>query len=399
MNVDFILALVFILIAMVIGEIVSNMTKAFVPSVFVTAVLFLVGYWTIFPQDVVTVSSLGGIANLSMYLLIAHMGSMMNTKELMAQWKTVLISLAGVFGIVIILMTVGSVILGRETVITGAPPLTGGIVAAILMQEAAAAKGMELLSILAILVYVAQGFVGYPITAVLLKKEGKRLLANYDKNHVVVPAGEEKVVEKKKLIPPVPKKYNTTYMLLLKLIVVGLVANRFAGFVNGLIVGTGLNFSIHPLVVTLVLGVIAGEIGLLDKEALTKANSFGLTMTALMAFIFDGLKNATPEMLLQVAGPLFGVIVIGVVGLILLCIIVGKILGESIPMAISIGMNALYGFPPNYILTEEAIKALIEDEGEKAYLTSILMPKMLVGGFTSVTIASVIIGGIFAGML
>lgn len=399
MNVDFILALVFILIAMVIGEIVSNMTKAFVPSVFVTAVLFLVGYWTIFPQDVVTVSSLGGIANLSMYLLIAHMGSMMNTKELMAQWKTVLISLAGVFGIVIILMTIGSVILGRETVITGAPPLTGGIVAAILMQEAAAAKGMELLSILAILVYVAQGFVGYPITAVLLKKEGKRLLANYDKNHVVVPAGEEKVVEKKKLIPPVPKKYNTTYMLLLKLIVVGLVANRFAGFVNGLIVGTGLNFSIHPLVVTLVLGVIAGEIGLLDKEALTKANSFGLTMTALMAFIFDGLKNATPEMLLQVAGPLFGVIVIGVVGLILLCIIVGKILGESIPMAISIGMNALYGFPPNYILTEEAIKALIEDEGEKAYLTSILMPKMLVGGFTSVTIASVIIGGIFAGML
>lgn len=399
MNVDFILALVFILIAMVIGEIVSNMTKAFVPSVFVTAVLFLVGYWTIFPQDVVTVSSLGGIANLSMYLLIAHMGSMMNTKELMAQWKTVLISLAGVFGIVIILMTIGSVILGRETVITGAPPLTGGIVAAILMQEAAAAKGMELLSILAILVYVAQGFVGYPITAVLLKKEGKRLLANYDKNHVVVPAGEEKVVEKKKLIPPVPKKYNTTYMLLLKLIVVGLVANRFAGFVNGLIVGTGLNFSIHPLVVTLVLGVIAGEIGLLDKEALTKANSFGLTMTALMAFIFDGLKNATPEMLLQVAGPLFGVIVIGVVGLILLCIIVGKILGESIPMAISIGMNALYGFPPNYILTEEAIKALTEDEGEKAYLTSILMPKMLVGGFTSVTIASVIIGGIFAGML
>jgi len=62
-------------------------------------------------------------------------------------------------------------------------------------------------------------------------------------------------------------------------------------------------------------------------------------------------------------------------------------------------MNALYGFPPNFVLTEEAIRSLTDDEDEKEYLTQIMMPKMLVGGFTSVTIASVIIGGVFAGML
>jgi membrane protein len=158
-------------------------------------------------------------------------------------------------------------------------------------------------------------------------------------------------------------------------------------------------FSIHALVYCLVFGVIFTEIGFLDRQVLNKANSFGLTILALMAFIFDGLKNATPQMLAQVAGPLFGVIFIGVIGLVIFAVIAGKILGESIPMSISIAMNALYGFPPNFVLTEEAIHSLTDNKDKMEYLNQIMMPKMLVGGFTSVTIASVIIGGIFTGML
>ena len=44
MEMDLVMAMMFIMIAMVIGEIVSTKTKAFVPSVFVTALLFLLGY-------------------------------------------------------------------------------------------------------------------------------------------------------------------------------------------------------------------------------------------------------------------------------------------------------------------------------------------------------------------
>ena len=68
-------------------------------------------------------------------------------------------------------------------------------------------------------------------------------------------------------------------------------------------------------------------------------------------------------------------------------------------MSLSIALNALYGFPPNFILTNDAIKALTDDPAEREHLTGQMMPKMLVGGFTTVTIASVIIGGIFATML
>lgn len=402
MKMDLITAVVCILAAMVAGEIVSMKTKAFVPSVFVTAVLFLIGYWTFFPQDIVSTAAFGQpFAGLAMYFLITHMGSLMNIKELLSQWKTVIISIAGVFGILVALLTVGRAVLGYDTVVVGAPPLTGGIVAAVLMQEAAREKGLEMLSVLAILVYVAQGFVGYPITAILLKKEGKDLLKKYtgtgDKK-ISGKNSEEKYTEKR-LLPQMPKQYNTTYMMLLKLAFTAFLAAKCAEIFNNLLKSMKAGFSIHALVFCLIFGVIFAEIGFLDRKVLNKSESFGLTILALMAFIFDGLKNATPQMLLQVAGPLFGVIFIGVIGLVIFSVISGKLLKESIPMSISIAMNALYGFPPNFVLTEEAIRSLTDDEDEKEYLTQIMMPKMLVGGFTSVTIASVIIGGVFAGML
>lgn len=273
MEMDLVMAMMFIMIAMVIGEIVSTKTKAFVPSVFVTALLFLLGYWTFFPKDIVNIAAFGQpFAGLSMYLLITHMGSLMNIKELLSQWKTVLISLAGVFGIIIILLTIGKVILGYQTVVVGAPPLTGGIVAAILMRDAAAEKGLEMLSVLAILVYVAQGFVGYPITALLLKKEGNRLLSNYSKDDTNIKK-DEKVSEdsnKKPLIPKLPDKFNTTYMLLLKLSIVAFFASRFSMLINNALKSANLTFTIHPLVTCLIFGVLFAEIGFLDRQVLSK---------------------------------------------------------------------------------------------------------------------------------
>lgn len=404
MTMDILMAVVFILLAMSLGDIVSTKTKAFVPSVFVTAALFVIGYWTFWPNDIVSIASWAQpAAGLAMYMLITHMGSLMNLRELAEQWKTVLIALAGLAGIMAILLTVGRLVLGYETVVAGAPPLTGGVVAALVMQAAAEAKGMTELAVLAILVYVAQGFVGYPITAVLLKKEGQRLLAEYRSGKAQVPVGDAAaaaaVVEKKPLIPPVPEKYNTTYLILLKLAVVSVLADRFAKLVNAGLASIGTDVTLHPLVVCLVFGVIFTQIGFLDRNALNKANSFGWLMTVLMAFVFDGLRQASPAMLLQVAGSLVGVIGIGVIGLLIFAFIAAKILKESVPMALCIALNALYGFPPNFILTNDAVKALTDDPVEAEHLTGIMMPKMLVGGFTTVTIASVIIGGIFATLL
>ena len=384
-----ILALVIVLIAMSLGDIISIKTKAFVPSVFITALIFLFGFWWIFPKDVISKATLGmPVAGLAMYLLVTHMGTLMNVRELASQWRTVVISIAGILGLIF---------LDKQTAIAGGPPLSGGIVAAIIIKEAATSLGNDKLAILAILIYVVQGFVGYPLTSILLRKEGNRLIKIFRNGKENI--SEKKLnneLEEKTLIPKLPEKYNTVYIVLLKLAFVSYLADCFTKFINNSIFKSSV---LSPFVTCLVFGVIAAEIGLVDRQSLNKANSFGWMITVLMAFIYEGLNKATPEMLMEVVLPLIEIIIIGVSGLLIFAFIIGKILKESPYMSLCIALNALYGFPPNFILTNEVIKSLTSNHDESEYLTNKMLPKMLIGGFTSVTIASVLIAGIFSKFL
>ena len=67
-------------------------------------------------------------------------------------------------------------------------------------------------------------------------------------------------------------------------------------------------------------------------------------------------------------------------------------------LAFATALTALYGFPPNAIITENTCNALAETPEEKEYLMSKMFPPMIVGGFTTVTITSVIIASVFAKM-
>ncbi|WP_251861414.1 hypothetical protein [Clostridium sp. Marseille-Q2269] len=387
-------AFAIVLFILTVGEIISQKTKAFVPSVFVSAVLFLIGFWTIMPKDIITKASFEKpIVYVAMYLLLVHMGTLMNLKELLSQWKTVVIALAGIVSICIMSLIVGKLLFGWENVVAATPPLTGGVVASILMAKAATDKGLTAVAVLATSMYIMQGFVGYPISAICLKKEARRVLSNFKEN-----GGKERLAKKeaalsvgeprKKLIPPLPEELQTPYMILLKLGAVAWLASKIGPVIH-----------INDFVVCLILGVIACEIGFLEEKALNKANAFGFLMTVLMAFIFANLSQATPAMLKQIIVPLLGIIVLGVIGMYIMSLILSKALGFSKQMGFACMLTALYGFPADYILTHEAIKSVCETKEETEYVLDDMLPKMLVAGFTTVTIASVIIAGFFVKLL
>lgn len=384
---------------MAIGDVVSAKTKAFIPSVFVAATLFMIGFWTFLPANVIDIPGLGmPLALMSMYLLLVHMGTMMSVRELASQWKTIVIALSGIVGMCILLLTVGRLVVGKEAIIAATPPLTGGIVAAIMMSDAATAKGLTNMAVLAIVMYVMQGFAGYPLTALALKKEGNRLLDIYRNNKEGLAelssqqtaAVSESGKGRFQFIPPLPDKYQTVFVLITKLALVAWAAVSFANLINQFI---------SPYVLCLIFGVIAAEIGFLERKPLVKSGSFGWLMVSLMAYIFAQLAKATPGMLAEIAGPLVIIIILGVAGMGVVCMLVGKALGYSKEMAFALSLTALYGFPPNYILTEEAANALAENPEEKEFLMDQMLPKMLVGGFTTVTIVSVILAGIFVKMM
>jgi hypothetical protein len=396
------LALVILMAILFIGDLVAVRTKAWVPSIFVCAVLFLLGYWTFFPQDIVALAGVPPVvATMMMYLLITNMGTLLSLQELKNQWKTIVIALSGILGIIAILFGIGTILFGYQTVVVAIPPLVGGVVSALIMSEGAKEAGLATLSVFAIVIYVMQGFAGYPITSIVLKKEGKRLLQQYRSGKLSVEAQGVAAAEvaatsvakpELKLFKNMPEKYNTDFFKFLRLSLVAYLAYLTSTLLAPVV-------AVSPFVLCLLFGVIATSVGFLEKQVLQKANGFGFALMALMLFIFDGLKQATPGMMLEIIYPLVGTIILAVIGMYIFSFIAGKILKVSKEMAFAVSLTALYGFPADYIITNEVIKSLTEDEKEREILTSHMLPPMLVGGFITVTMVSVVLAGIFVGFL
>ncbi|MBL6468597.1 MAG: hypothetical protein JNG50_03765 [Mogibacterium sp.] len=395
---NFVLAFVICAFVYVIGEWVSTATKAWVPSVFVTAVVLLIGYWTVLPKELVTEAGLIPFANtIGIYLLITHIGTIISLKQLMQQWKTVVICLVGLGGMLAIGYFVAPMFMDKTLVIAGLPPLTGGIVAATTMSDAAKNAGLTVASVFAIAMYCVQGFAGYPLTALCLQKEGQRLLKEYRSGNVVLTDKEKEEMasigmtaiaddsDVKKLLPKLPDKWNSAVVMLGKL-----------GFVAWIASQLGMHTPVSGVIWALVLGIVATTIGFLESNLLNRANSYWILMFALMMYVFDGLKNCTPAMLKTIIGPMVILIIIGVIGMAITVFIISKVLKISFPLAFANGLTALYGFPCDAIITEATCNALGQTEEEKSYLMSKMFPSMIVGGFVTVTITSVLIAGVFA---
>lgn len=394
------LALVILVFILFIGDFVAVRTKAWVPSIFVCAVLFLAGYWTFFPKEIVSLAGVPPVvATMMMYLLITNMGTLLSLQELKKQWKTVVIALSGILGIIVVLFAVGTFLFGFETIVVAIPPLVGGVVSSLIMSEAAQGAGLTSLSVFAIVIYVMQGFAGYSITSIVLKKEGKKLLTEYRNGRLAAKEsiGEAAVTKEEtesrfKLIKNIPEKYNTEFFKLFRLTFVAFLAYLVSTVLAPIV-------EISPFVLCLLFGVIASSIGFLEKQVLQKANGFGIALLVLILFVLDGLKNASPSMMLEIIYPLVGTIILGVIGMYIFSFIAGKMLKVSKNMAFAVSLTALYGFPADYIITNEVIKSLTDDKEEQDMLTSHMLPPMLVGGFITVTIVSVILAGIFVGFL
>lgn len=396
------LALIVVAIAYVIGEWISEITHAWVPSILVTSIIFLIGYWTIFPNSIAEDSGLIDFAGkIAVLMFITHIGTVISLKQLIEQWKTVVICLVGLLGMVALCWFICPLLIDKTLMIAGLPPLTGGVVAALTMQSAAKEAGLETAAVFAIAMYSVQGLAGYPITAVCLHKEGRKLLKELRSGELNLSQEEIDKMKSvgltaiandndiKKLLPPVPEKFNTPVFIIAKV--------AFSVWLST-IVGQIIP-QVPTIVWCLIISVILTKIGILDTSSLSRANTYTIFMFAAMLSVFAGLKNCTPSMLLSIIIPMIIMIVIGVLGMGIAAFVISKILKMSFPLAFANGLTALYGFPCDAIITESTCNALTEDPDERGYLMSKMFPSMVVGGFVTVTITSVLFAGYFATLL
>ena len=385
-----------------VGDVVSYKTKGLISGVIIAAIVYIGGYWTgIIPTDSIASTGLPTMLTAIMIpLLLVNLGTAINISQLLSEWKTVVVALVSLVGLALISFTVSTWLFGREYALSASSPIAGGTIAAIITNEAAVAAGQPNFGAFAMLVCSFQMFIGMPVSSFMLRKEAERLMAK----GLIAPnaVAEADTVSKKKfnlkIMGDGPVQYQTTPILVLRVAIIAVIAY----FISNLTIIPGsdpTNYYLNPNVAYLLFGIVFGEIGFLVKNGLQKAGMYGFTMLCLYALTPNSFTSVTPDALLDMVIPLVGTLVFGAIGIAIFAIICGKFLGYSPYMSIAIGMCALMGYPGTQIVTDDMVNALSVSSEEKSAISDILLPKMLVGGFTTVSIASVVFAGIITPLI
>ena len=394
-----IVAFVVVMAVWTVAEYVSRISKGMLSSLLVASLIFVVGFMSgLFPDDMLRASSLLALAGVVVGFIIVHLGTTISLDDFKKQWRTFLIGVAAVLGIGVLLLIAftifgvsgtegdydGIVSTGRDYMIAGIGALSGGTISVIIVQDAALGVGLTTVAAFPVLIVAIQGLIGFPLTSVLLRKEASRLKGEYREGRIEAPAPPDESAP-----PPtrLPKALLNTPGTLFIVGVVVLASLGINNLTNGIL---------NTFVVALIFGIVLRTTRVFKPMILAGIDSFGLMMLAILILVFGPLTSLELSDLTALAGPLVVVFVFGVAGIVGFSALAGKLLGYSIPMSVSIGLTALFGFPGTMVLSQEAARAAGESEDERKAIEGVILPKMIIAGFSTVTITSVVVIGIIA---
>jgi len=377
-----------LIIAAIIGfsEIVSIRSKGYLSVMLIASGIFIVSFALGLPTDLFESSGFVHFGQILLGILIVHLGTSLNTQTVYNQWKSVVIALLTEAGIVIIFFFIGTLFLEREIAISSISPFGGGAIATLIVQKAAIAKELDFVVIYTTLMLAVSSFIGYPMASFFLKKEALNILKTSDfstKEEETETEIPYKRFEIRSFIK-FQKKYNSPAILIAK--------TTLAVFL-GFLIAEKLDNAVSEYVFCLILGFLLKEIGFLESEILHKAQSYGFVLFSVMILIFSRFAIITPEMLVIAVKPLLISLVLGIFAILSVAFIASKILKVSVFMAFAIGIAAMFGFPGTYIIPYEVSLSVSKIKEEQDFIFKKLYPQMIIAGFISVTMASVVIAG------
>lgn len=396
-----ILAFTLVMFVWTIGEFVSAKTKALVSMMLVASIIFLIGFSAdLIPHDMIQQSGLLGLGQAVVGLIIVHLGTMMSIEDLKAQWRTFVIGSLTVVIVSLVLYFAGSIVFDRNVAIAGSTAITGGTLSILMVQGEASAidaaggdlgiLSATLLAVFPLLILNFKNFIGFLVTANILKKEALRVREEYRSGNLKM--YEEEVKENTNPTSEVilPSYLQTPYATLFLLGLAELLARWLSGLTNGYV---------NTFVIALLLGIALRHFKLVKPNALSTTDSFGLLMISIMVIAFGPLANINLGDLVTLIWPITFYLIGGVLTIMLSAYVIGKQVGYPPALSIAVGLTSLFGFPGTMVLTKEAAAAVGENEEEIAVIEQNILPVMVTAGFSTVTITSVIIGGIMVGFI
>ena len=108
-----------VLIVFALGDIVGKITKGKLSGMMVVMLLFLVGFLTkLIPADIIDQGGLTALSKLAIAMVLFNMGTTLNVKQLIEEWRTVLMAALCMLASCLVMFLV-SPIIGFDTMLVG----------------------------------------------------------------------------------------------------------------------------------------------------------------------------------------------------------------------------------------------------------------------------------------
>ena len=379
-----------VLIVFALGDIVGKITKGKLSGMMVVMLLFLVGFLTkLIPADIIDQGGLTALSKLAIARVLFNMGTTLNVKQLIEEWRTVLMAALCMLASCLVMLLV-SPIIGFDTVLVGMPVINGAAMATSLMASAAAEKGLATAAALCAVIYSVQKFVGAPIASAMGIRYGKKLLKAYRENPAQFKKQETGNGASAKVSFANKHKewYSANVMMAL------VAAGSWVAHILGDL--TPINYSIWALL----LGVVCAASGLVPTKPLQKSNSYGLMMVAVFGSIIPSLAKVSLSDLGTMAFQTIVLFIAALIGVALVGWVLPtwKLVGDK-DLAVGIGVEQFLGFPSNVVICREVGDAVGETPEEKAFIEDTLNVPYVVGGITVITVLSTMLAGFVINML
>lgn len=379
-----------VLIVFALGDIVGKITKGKLSGMMVVMLLFLVGFLTkLIPADIIDQGGLTALSKLAIAMVLFNMGTTLNVKQLIEEWRTVLMAALCMLASCLVMLLV-SPIIGFDTVLVGMPVINGAAMATSLMASAAAEKGLATAAALCAVIYSVQKFVGAPIASAMGIRYGKKLLKAYRENPAQFKKQEtgNGTSAKVSFADKHKEWYSANVMMAL------VAAGSWVAHILGDL--TPINYSIWALL----LGVVCAASGLVPTKPLQKSNSYGLMMVAVFGSIIPSLAKVSLSDLGTMAFQTIVLFIAALIGVALVGWVLPtwKLVGDK-DLAVGIGVEQFLGFPSNVVICREVGDAVGETPEEKAFIEDTLNVPYVVGGITVITVLSTMLAGFVINML
>lgn len=379
--------LVFLIIVFVSQSLATRL-RSLIPMPLVFGVLFAGGFaldWL--PRDLLLASNMVAVGTIAFHVLVIHSGTMVDLSMLRVKKREALVAVGSPLVMTAVLLLVLPPLIGWDLALLSPGAVVGGGASCAISSRWVSGVRPEI-SFYPWMIFMFQGIFSVPVVTWALRKETARLVGELSTQPAPAgcPAGG--------LMAPafgpvshIPQIYKTPAYYLGLIMAVAVINYTLQGTV---LAGMNINLNITALL----LGVLAGSLGLVDRAPLFKCDSYGLLILSLMGLMANNLAGTPLDTLLALIVPVLTALALGS-AILTACGAGFALLFKMSPyQGIILTMNCVMGFPVNQMLVSQA--AAGAPEQLRGVLTGRLTPLLSLGTTLVSNAASIFIISILA---